>query len=341
MGYTDAKGMGAVSDTSAARTWLRTQVGRILPKTADIADLPADTPKPAVAVVTDSAAALPPEWVKSIPVQGLLNVVSIPVIIGDSVYSDDDSELETQIALALASGASVKTSRPSPGQFERAFKAAQGAGYTHVVSLHMSAKLSGTYEAALLAAERSAIPVHVLDTTTVGMGQGRGVQAAVASALRGEGVQDIIDAARTACDATKIYFYVPSLEQLRRGGRISLASSWLGTVLDIKPLLSIRDGGIVPLEKVRSAAKAIARLEMLAAADISARGPETTQISVHHFGNEEQARSLGQSLAAGAPGLPTPTLTRLPAVLAAHAGLGVLVVVVAAALRPPQAQPPR
>lgn len=310
------------------------------PKTTDTAEVPAVPPKPTVAVVTDSAAALPPEWVAGISAEGLLSVVSIPVIIGDNVYSDDDAELETQMALALASGASVKTSRPSPGQFERAFKAAQVAGYSHVVSLHMSAKLSGTYEAALLAAERSAIPVHVVDTTTVGMGQGRGVQAAVASALRGEGVQDVLDAAISACDATKIYFYVPSLEQLRRGGRISLASSWVGTVLDIKPLLGIRDGAIVPLEKVRSAAKAIGRLEVLAATDINARGPETTQISVHHFGNEEQARSLGQSLEVGAPGLPTPTLTRLPAVLAAHAGLGVLVVVVAAALRPPQAQPP-
>ncbi len=331
--------MGAVSESSAARTWLRTQVGRIRPKISEAADLPAGPPTPTVAVVTDSAAALPPEWVAELNGGGLLTVVPIPVIIGGNVYSDDDLELETHMSLALAAGTSVKTSRPSPAQFERAYKAAAGAGFTHVVSLHMSAKLSGTLEAATLAAQRSDIPVRVVDSATVGMGQGRGVQAAVAAALRGEDSQAVTDAAMSACAATEIYFYVPSLDQLRRGGRISLASSWVGTVLDIKPLLGIKGGAIVPLEKVRSAAKAIGRLEALAAADILARGPAAAQISVHHFGNETQARSLGDSLEAGAPGLAAATLTRLPAVLAAHAGLGVLVVVVANTLPPPQQEP--
>ncbi len=328
--------MGAVSETSAARTWLRTQVGRIRPKGSETVAPPVLAPAPTVAIVTDSAAALPPEWVAGIAAAGLLTVVPIPVIIGDNVYSDDDAELETHMSLALASGTSVKTSRPSPGQFERAYKAAAAAGFTHIVSLHMSAKLSGTYESATLAAKRCEVPVHVVDSGTVGMGQGRGIQAAVAAALRGEDYLCVIDAAMDACAAAEIYFYVPSLEQLRRGGRISLASSWVGTVLDIKPLLGIKDGAIVPLEKVRSAAKAIGRLQALAAADINARGPEITQISVHHFGNEAQARTLGKALEVDAPGLAAATLTRLPAVLAAHAGLGVLVVVVADALPPPQ-----
>lgn len=331
--------MGAVSETSAARSWLRTQVGRIRPKGVETQAHPPVPPAPTVAIVTDSAAALPPGWIDEMAAAGLLTVVPIPVIIGDNVFSDDDAELETHMSLALASGTSVKTSRPSPGQFERAYRAAAAAGYTHVVSLHMSAKLSGTYESAVLAAQRCAIPVHVVDSATVGMGQGRGVQAAVAAALRGEGHLAVADAAMAACAAAAIYFYVPSLDQLRRGGRISLASSWVGTVLDIKPLLGIRDGAIVPLEKVRSAAKAIGRLQAIAAADINARGPETTQISVHHFGNEAQARTLGDALEAEVPGLAAATLTRLPAVLAAHAGLGVLVVVVADTLGTPQRQP--
>jgi DegV family protein with EDD domain len=317
-----------MTERAAAREWLRQQVQRLRPHTG------APPPKPTVAVVTDSAAALPPDWVAELAAHGLLTVVPMPVIIGQDVYSDDDAELEAHISLALAAGMSVKTSRPSPGQFERAYKSAAEAGFTAVVSLHISGKLSGTLEAARLAAQRSAIPVEVFDTGTVGMGQGVGVQAAVAAASRGEAADDVLKAASRAVGTTAVYFYVPSLEQLRRGGRISMASSWLGTMLDIKPILGIRDGAVVPLERVRFAAKAIARLESLATAEIVARGASRTQVSVHHFGNEDQGRTVVESLKAAAPTLTASTLTRLPAVLAAHAGLGVLVIVVADALHP-------
>ncbi len=324
-------------DTAAtARAWLLQQVQRLRPKTGAQASSEEPPPKPRIAIVTDSAAALPAEWVSEFTKDGLLTVVPIPVIIGENVYSDDDAELETHISLALASGTSVKTSRPSPGQFDRAYKNAAEAGFDAVVSLHISTKLSGTCEAARLAAERADIAVHIMDSGTVGMGQGRGVQAAIAASMLGGGPEDVMGAATAALEATAIYFYVPSLEQLRRGGRISLASSWLGAVLDIKPILGIKDGAVVPLEKVRSATKAIARLEALVAAEIAGRGAKDTQISVHHFGNEAQARTLGESIEADSPGLAASTLTRLPAVLAAHAGLGVLVVVVADVLAPPK-----
>ncbi|MFQ4148995.1 DegV family protein [Arthrobacter sp. LAPM80] len=326
-----------MSETAAARTWLRQQVQRLCPKSvaspAGGPGLPRP-PRPRIAIVTDSAAALPPEWIQEFAGHGLLTVVPMPVIIGENVYSDDDAELETHVSLALASGTPVKTSRPSPGQFDRAYKGAADAGYDAVVSLHISTKLSGTFDAALMASRRAPLSVHVIDSCTAGMGQGRGVQAAIAATLLGAGAEEVMAAATAAMASTKVYFYVPSLEQLRRGGRISLASSWLGTVLDIKPILGIRDGAVVPLEKVRSAPKAIARLQALAEADIASRGAAATQISVHHFGNEEQAKALGGSLEAAFPSLDAATLTRLPAVLAAHAGLGVLVVVVSDALLP-------
>lgn len=334
------EGNSAVSEPSAARVWLRHHVGRLRPKAAQVAPAvqpgASAPPRPTIAVVTDSAAALPRQWVGEISCRGLLTVVPMPVIIGENVYSDDDAELETHMSLALAAGKSVKTSRPSPGQFDRAYQQAADAGFKEIVSLHISKKLSGTFEAATLAAERSPIPVRVVDTGTVGMGQGSGVQAAVAASLQGHDGRTVEAAGNRALEATAIYFYVPSLEQLRRGGRISLASSWLGTVLDIKPLLGIKDGAVVPLEKVRTATRAIARLQALAVVDVNTRGPAATQVCVHHFGNADQARAFGESLEAAAPGLAAATLTRLPAVLAAHAGLGVLVVVVADALVPPQ-----
>jgi len=321
-------------DATSARDWLRHQVGRLRPRPAAVA--PQEAARPRIAVVTDSAAALPPEWVAGHNSGGGLSIVAMPVIIGENVFSDDDAELETHISLALAAGTAVRTSRPSPGQFEKAYRAAADAGFDAVVSIHISSKLSGTLDAAQLAAGRAGIPVLVLDSGTVGMAQGAAVQAAIEAAKRGNNAEGVLDAARAAAATTTVFFYVPSLEQLRRGGRISLASSWVGTVLDIKPLLGIRDGAVVPLEKVRTAVKAVARLETLAAAEIARREPGRAHVSLHHFGNEHQARSLQDSLQAQYPGLAAADLTRLPAVLAAHAGLGVLVVVISDTFVPPQ-----
>lgn len=316
------------------RDWLRHQSARLRPKHPATGEPGPSSPR--IAVVTDSAAALPPEWIRTHVAGGRLTVVPMPVIIGGDVFSDDDAGLESQMSLALASGTQVRTSRPSPGQFERAYRAAAEAGFDAVVSFHISAKLSGTLDSAALAAARAGIPVHVLDSATVGMAQGVGVQAAVDAAIAGARLEDVLEAARNAAAGSSVFFYVPSLEQLRRGGRISLASSWVGTVLDIKPLLGIRDGAVVPLEKVRTAARAIARLERLSADDVALRRPGGARVSVHHFGNAGQALTLGESLQADCPGLAAAGLTRLPAVLAAHAGLGVLVVVVSDSLRPPQ-----
>ncbi|NVM97945.1 DegV family protein [Arthrobacter sp. SDTb3-6] len=324
-------------DKPGARDWLRHQAVRLRLRPPAAGETAGALPR--IAVVTDSAAALPPEWVREQSAGGRLTVVPMPVIIGGEVFSDDDAGLEAQMSLALASGRQVRTSRPSPGQFQRAYQAAAGAGYDAVVSLHISAKLSGTFDSAALAAGEAGIPVHVLDSGTVGMAQGAAVQAAVRAAASGAEAGEVLAAARTAAEHATVFFYVPSLEQLRRGGRISLASSWLGAVLDIKPLLGIVDGAVVPLEKVRTAGKAIARLERLAADEVAARPPGSARISVHHFGNSEQALALGESLRADCPGLAAAGLTRLPSVLAAHAGLGVLVVVISDAVAPPQGEP--
>ena len=134
--------------------------------------------------------------------------------------------------------------------------------------------------------------------------------------------------AQDRLDRTKVYFYVPSLEQLRRGGRIGAAASLWGTMFSIKPILAVEDGRIIPLEKVRSAARAIARLEEIVAADASARPAGQARLAVHHFGNQAEAEELARRLAAALPACPPAQISALPAVLAAHAGLGVLAVIV-------------
>ncbi|MEE2569194.1 DegV family protein [Pseudarthrobacter sp. J64] len=280
------------------------------------------------AVVTDSAAALPLPWVQGCSPEGLLTVVPMPVMVGEEIYGEGEDDISETIAVALASGSAVKTSRPSPGQFEQAYLAAARRGFSSVVSIHISGGLSGTADAARLAASRVQIPVQVIDTRTVAMAQGMAVQNAVVAAGSGAEADDVARAAAGGVAGSSIYFYVPSLEQLRRGGRIGAAASLLGTVLAIKPILSVQDGRIVPLEKVRSAAKAIARLEELAIADAAARPAGSARLAVHHFGNAEQAAGLVRRLGEALPQCPPAQASALPAVLAAHAGLGVLAVIV-------------
>jgi DegV family protein with EDD domain len=222
----------------------------------------------------------------------------------------------------------VKTSRPSPGQFEQAYHAARRRGFEAVVSIHISGALSGTADSARLAASRVGIPVEVLDSKTVGMALGMAVQSALVAAADGRPAAEVRAFAEERLARTKVYFYVPSLEQLRRGGRIGAAASLWGTVFAIKPILAVDDGKIVPLEKVRSAARAVARLEEIVVADAAARPSGQARLAVHHFGNPGEAAELAGRLAAALPEAPPAQISSLPAVLAAHAGLGVLAVIV-------------
>lgn len=278
-----------------------------------------------VAVVTDSAASLPADWVSQPDTADWLRVVPMPVMISGQIYGEGVDDVAAALAVGLAEGRDIKTSRPSPGLLQRTYSELEELGFDSIVSIHLSAELSGTIEAAGLAADGVSIPVEVVDTRSAALGEGFAVIDAVIAAQSGLDRQAVADRARAAAVCSDVYFYVPSLEQLRRGGRISAASGLLGSLLAIKPLLGIRDGAIVPLEKVRTAARAQARLQQLVVRRIEELDYEP-RVSVHYFGNEPESRSIAESLQQhlGEDVLVTP----VPSVLAAHTGLGVIAVVV-------------
>lgn len=291
---------------------------------------------PRVAVVTDSSCSLPSGWAGSDRVADLVRVVSMPVMIGDQIYGEGTDKMIGALALALAQGQDVRTSRPAPGQFEAVYAELAAAGYAAVVSVHLSGKLSGTVDSARLAARTAEIPVRVVDTASVAMGLGFAVEAAAEAAAEGADAETVAAAAASCAAAADILFYVPSLEQLRRGGRIGAAAGWFGTLLAVKPILAIRDGLVVPIERVRTAPKALARLEELCRAELAARtGP--VRVAVHHFGNEAEAERLASAVIRERPGAKV-LLCPLPAVLAAHAGLGVLAVAISTAVVPGEAE---
>jgi DegV family protein with EDD domain len=277
-----------------------------------------------VGVVTDSAAGFAPGWTAAGGLAEGVRVVAMPVLVGDDILTGEHDDVTAPLMVALAAGSEVRTSRPSPGQFDRAYQRFAEEGYDAVVSVHLSGLLSGTIEAARLAASRAAIPVEVIDTRTAGMAQGRAAIAALAAAHAGADLQASAAAAAMTARASALYFYVPSVDQLRRGGRITAAAGWLGTLLSVRVILHVQAGRLVPLERMRSAARGLQRLQELVEADLAARAGDV-RLTVHYFGNEDEAQALADRLTIVAgPGCVT--TAPCPSVLAAHAGLGVLAV---------------
>lgn len=306
-----------------AIAWLRRRWGRLRQGPTPV-ELP---PRPRIAVVTDSSAALPEEWAHEFERAGCFASVVLPVMAGEEIFTDGE-DVDTALGIALATGRTVRTSRPAPGQFERVYRGFATAGFEGIVSLHLSGKLSGTADAARIAAGRVDVPVEVVDSGTAGMALGFAVRSAVETAARGADAAAVRAAALGRLTHADVFFYVPSLEQLRRGGRIGAAASLVGTVLAIKPILCLRDGLIVPLERVRTAARAVPRLRELAVT--AARTRRDPAVAVHFFGNRDEAAAFAGDMARDV-GMRTAdvALSPMPAVLAAHTGLGVIAVIVA------------
>ncbi|MFC1429529.1 DegV family protein [Streptacidiphilus sp. N1-3] len=274
-----------------------------------------------VALVTDSTAYLSDEAVTRHGV----DVVPLSVVMGDEDLEEGVAVTPGDVAAALQRKVHVTTSRPSPEAFAAAYRAAAERGATGIVSLHLSAELSGTYEAALLAAEDAPVPVRVVDTRMVAMALGYPVLTAAEVAQAGGSLDEVAAAAEKRAAATTGFFYVDTLEYLRRGGRIGAARALLGSALAVKPLLHLADGRIQPLEKVRTSSRAIARLEEIA---IAQAGTAEVDLAVHHLAAEAGALTLAERLRERVPGLRELHVGEVGAVIGAHVGPGLLAVVV-------------
>jgi DegV family protein with EDD domain len=193
-----------------------------------------------------------------------------------------------------------------------------------VVSLHLSAELSGTCEAARLAAAEAPIPVRVVDSRLVGMALGYCVLTAAQGAESGLTLDEVAASATRRAGLTSGFFYVDTLEHLRRGGRIGAARALLGSALAVKPLLHLSGGRIEPLEKVRTASRAIARLEEIA---VERAADREVDIAVHHLASADRAEPLAERLRERVPGLRELYVGEVGAVIGAHVGPGLLAVV--------------
>jgi DegV family protein with EDD domain len=291
-----------------------------------------------VAVVTDSTAYLPEGFAD----RQAVSVVPLHVIVERDGNTDTghgvglDGGLDgvdfgpAELAAALEERRTVKTSRPTPAELADAYRAALDGGAEGVVSVHLSRDLSGTWEAARLAAEeinadRGAGVVRVVDSRTTAMGLGFAALAAAAAAAKGAGVAEVERVATDVASRTRTIFCLQTLEHLRRGGRIGPATALLGSALAVKPLLHVSGGQILPLEKVRTTSRAVTRLVDLT---VEAAGDGPVGLAVHHLGTPERAAELATRLAERLPNSAGSLVSEVGAVIGAHTGMGALGVVI-------------
>jgi DegV family protein with EDD domain len=283
-----------------------------------------------VALVTDSTASLP---AKVLAERGI-TVVPLQVVIGATAYDEgvDDGDgnwvTPQMLADALKDWVPVSTSRPNPEAILEVYDSLAADGADEIVSVHISSELSGTYESAQLAAKRASVPVTPVDSRQVGMGTGFAVLAAADAINDGADAATAAEAARRRAANTTSLFYVDTLEYLRRGGRMGAAAALFGSALAVKPILTVDDGRVGPFEKVRTAAKALSRLEELAVE--AARNAEV-DVAVAHLASPDRATQLAERLTdrlAKGLGEREVSVGEIGAVLGAHVGPGMVAVAV-------------
>ncbi|MHB8246666.1 MAG: DegV family protein [Acidimicrobiales bacterium] len=194
-----------------------------------------------IRLVTDSAADLDP---RDMAARGIA-IVPLDVRLGDigpevtRLWSPEEFWLQCSKCEELP-----ETSAPSPGAFQAAFEQASKDGAEGVVCVTLSSKLSATYQAALAAAESMAgdLPIRVVDSLSVTMGEGLAVLAGFDLAESGAGIEEVQQAIEAAMVKIRVYGTFETLDNLRRGGRIGSAQALFGSLLSIKPVIEIRDG---------------------------------------------------------------------------------------------------
>ncbi|MSQ41071.1 MAG: DegV family protein, partial [Dehalococcoidia bacterium] len=189
----------------------------------------------AVHIVTDSTADLPREVVQRLGI----TVVPLNLHFSTQVYRDGvDIQAEEFYRRLVTANPLPTTSQPAVGAFVECYQALADTGEP-VVSIHVASKLSGTYNSAFQAREQvgTSMFIEVVDSQTASMGLGLIVLAAAEAAAAGASLEEVLHATREAVARTRVLFMVDTLEYLQRGGRIGKAQAFLGSVLNIKPIL--------------------------------------------------------------------------------------------------------
>jgi DegV family protein with EDD domain len=268
------------------------------------------------ALVTDSTADLPK------PLRERLGVFVVPLYVnlGGRVYRDWEEITPTEIFAKVRSGeAFPTTSQPSPEDFARVYgEALKGAD--HVLSIHISSKLSGTVQSALLAAESFPGRVTVFDSQAASLGIGMMVLRAHELLTAGQGLAEVLKELERIRADHFVRFTVATLEFLKRGGRIGGAQAFLGTLLNIKPILTLEEGRVETAGRARGERKA--REEIVRDFRAWAAGRGRIRAFFLYSGEEEAVRELKEMVLASGLPVEEALVSELGAVIASHTGPG-------------------
>jgi len=256
---------------------------------------------------------------------GLTGIVPLHVVLGDDTYREGVDLTTNELVARIVAGDRAGTTQPSPQAFADAYRAAADAGAREIVSVHLSGALSGTVDAARLAARSAPVRVHVVDSRTAGAALGLAVRAARRTLDDGGDAAEAVRVATAVCASSATAFLVESLEHLRRGGRLGRAASTIGTILGVRPILELREGRIEVGHMARGRRSAESRLESLVIA--RAESLMDARLAVHYFDERDAADALATRLTEQT-GLAVDVL-EVSAVLGAHVGPGLLGAVVA------------
>ncbi len=271
-----------------------------------------------VKIITDTTSCLSPE------IALRYDIPVIPQIINfgnDSYFEGIDIDNAAFMKRLIASSELPKTAAPSPDRFIQEFTRMVPGGET-ILCIHPSTELSGTVRSAQVAAQDFPdADIRVIDTRTVSTPLGSMVQLAAEWAWEGESADEIVVKLEDMIPRCRIYFLVDTLEYLARGGRIGGAQALLGSILQIKPILSIMNGKVETFEKERTHKRALARMKEITLNQFPRNGEG--YLTVMHAGVPEQGRLLAEELGklCDQPFVP---IADVPPAIVTHGGPGIL-----------------
>jgi DegV family protein with EDD domain len=280
-----------------------------------------------IAIITDTDSSLPVELAARYGIRQ----VPINIHFGDETLQTgqeiDDARLFDRVD---REGKLPTTSAPSPGQFVEAFQAALDAGAEQIVCFVVSGEVSATYGAAVVA--RDMFPdqeITVFDTENLTMGQGFMVLAAAEAAAAGAGVEEIVAAARDVGQRIHIYAALSTVKYMAMSGRVGYLAAGMAQVLNIKPILTVQDGKLDLLERVRTRTKAWGRVVALTAQALGNQPPE--RMAIVHTNALDEARQFQAQVCARLPCPEDMIMAELTPGLSVHSGAGLVGVVAVAA----------
>ena len=218
-----------------------------------------------VHVVTDSTADIPLEQAEA----SGITIVPLTVFFGDDAYSDNVELDNAGFYQKLQESKTLpRTSQPSPAAFQAAYTRLIEAGATGILSIHLSSGLSGTYQSACTARDTldeklKTVPIEVVDSQSISVGMSHAILQAAEKARKGVGLEEIKAYVVSEQTRSHILAVLDTLEYVKRGGRIGGARALLGNMLSVKPIVSLKDGAVVPVEQPRTRNKAYARIAQL------------------------------------------------------------------------------